>query len=821
MILANARKKGPVATPPMPNSMERLAAPRSPSALHRRDALSPRVDGLGAPFGRSTAPTLWAVLLLALWLGGCGVNDHLRRANAALAAGRLDEAMTAYDAALRDASDPAEQDLARRGAGEARLRAALALVAEGEQAFSRNDLQRASEALSRARELAPAEERVLSGLSRLLALRTRIEQAQKRHAAALNALDQATGDAGPEALSSWRAICTDLADLRAFRRDYPEIELLWQRARKGFAVRLVQNARRAAAAGDRELAGALAGEALRYDPERSEAAEIREQLATVEGAGEHLEAGRRIEATGDLPAALDRYARAVQLDPQHQEARKAYDTARDSSALAHLAAARRAEKARKRRDALILLEQARDHGAADGTVAAGLESAYKRLRAQAATDFYKRGVALEKRKLDGAAMIAFRTAVALGGSQHDLGRRLQSTLERIEAQRRYPLVLEPIAAPEGLDPELFALLRTGVEQGLQAESLQAAGVVVVSWEQGRKSAPGRVKLTLARFSMDRTQRDDERTKQILDHIKHPPNPEWQVAQSAQAAALAVLNSAGDRLRPAEAEANALESKIAELDTKLAAIRRRVDDEDAAYYAGKRGPCPDGGTRCPESHGHKRWATQIAWHEDKIRSETAKLQAIADKLQRGREDVATAQRAFDAAERRARETPTHLREEVWRPHAYAVRVEELRVDVDGILAWHDQTAGREMTRSDARFDALLSDYSTPEIKVKDQLIEAERRGTIPDQASVRAEQVKKLLGLVLPKVVEALQRQGERLAVRAEGQGKPDELLHWRVLALGAGVGIDETRRSRLQQSVLDATGFDWRRVAVDLARIPW
>ncbi len=777
----------------------------------------------------ATARWLAAALCLSLSVAGCGVNEQLRRADAALAAGRLDEAMAGYDAALRDASDPAEQDLARQGASEARLRAALALVAEGEQAFGRNDLQRASDALSKARELAPAEARVLDGLARLLALRTRIEQAQRRHAASLDALDQSADNAGAEAVSSWRAICTDLADLRAYRRDYPQIEALWQRARRGFAVRLVQNARRALAAGDRELAGAMAGEALRYDPERSEAAEFREELASVEGAAEHLEAARRIEATGDLPAALERYARAVQLDPQHQEARKAYDTARDSSALARLAAARRAEKARKRRDALVLLEGAREHGAADGTIAAGLESAHKRLRSLAAGDFYKRGVALEKRKLDGAAMIAFRTAVALGGGQHDLGRRLQTTLERVEAQRRYPLVLEPIAAPEGLDTEVFAPLRAGVEQGLQAASLQAAGVAVVPWEQGRKSAPGRVKLTLARFAMDRTERDDERSKQILDHIKHPPNPEWQVAQSAQAAALAVLNVAADRLRPAEADANALEAKIGEFDTKLAAIRRRVDDEDAAHYAGKRGPCPDGGTRCPESHGHKRWGAQVAWHEEKIRSETAKLQAIADKLQRGRDEVATAQRDFDAAERRARETPTHLREEVWRPYAYRVRVEEVRVDVDAVLAWHDQTAGREMARSETRFDALVSDYSTPEIKVKDQLVEAERKSSVLDAVTMRAEQVKKLLGLLLPQVVDALHRQGERLAVRAEGQGKPEELLHWRVLALGAGVGggvgvgvgIDETRRSRLQQAVLEASGFDWRRVAVDVARIPW
>ncbi len=773
---------------------------------------------------RSLAPTraatwsLAALLTLSAPMVGCGVGEILKRGDSALLAGRFDEAIAAYDRAATDATDTHEQTTAQRGAREARLRAALVFLGEGDRALERHNLAAAGDAYSKARSYAPTEPRVVGALSRLLELRTRIETTL---ASATKTLDTLAASTESAKLPEWRALCQELSQLRAWRTDYPQAEAMWDRARKAFAALLVVAARQANAEGRGDLASALAGEALRYDPTRTEATELRESVASAEGATELLEAGRRLEATGDLDAALATYAKAVTADPSNAEARATFDAARNMWVSAHLDAARKAEKARKRRDALLLLRQAADYGAADPKLAQQLETASAKLHSAAAAEFYKRGVGYEKRKLDGAAMIAYRTATALGGTQKDLGSRLEGTLRRLDVARRYGLTLEPIAAPKELEPETFAALRGTIEARIGDATLAAAGIDFVPADKRAKTAPGRLRLELARFDTIRVKRDEARSKKILDHVEFPPNPEWATAQSAQASALATLNAAGDRLRPLEAEANQIETKIAEADAKLAEIRRRIDEEDAAHYAGKKGPCADGSTRCPESHGHQRWAKQLQWYEDKVRTETAKLAALADRLRQARADEQTAQTAFNAAERKARETPRTLREEIWRDHAYSVLVDELRIDIDASLAWYDDTSGRELDRTTARMEDLRVDYSTPEIIVKEQLVEAARTSALPDAAALRAELVPRLIDRLVPKIWASLTHQGKRLALRAEAARNADERLHWQVLALGVAEGLDEGRRSLLSDEVRAKTGYDWDRLAVDLAQIPW
>ena len=768
--------------------------------------------------GRLSRGTWAAAFAVAIVLAGCGVGEILKRGDAALLAGRYDEAIAEYDRAAVDATDVNEQTMAQRGASEARVRAALIWLGEGDRALERHVLAAAGDAYSKARRYAPTEPRVVAALSRLLELRTRIETSL---ASASKSLEALAASEEPERLPEWRALCQELSQLRAWRTDYPQAEALWDRARRTFAALLVVAARAANAEGNGDLASAMAGEALRYDPTRAEATELRESVANSEGAADLLEAGRRLEATGDLDAALATYAKAVAADPTNVEARAAFDAARDQWVLAHLSASRKAEKTRKRRDALLLLRQAADYGAADPKLAKALEQASTRLQTAAAMDFYKRGLALEKRKLDGAAMIAYRTAAALGGTQKDLGSRLEGTLRRLDVARRYGLTLEPIAAPKELEGETFAALRSTIEARIGDAALAAAGIDFVPADKRAKAAPGKLRLELARFDTIRVQRDEARSKKILDHVEFPPNPEWASAQSAQAAALAALNAAGDRLRPLEAEANQIETKIAEADAKLAEIRRRIDQEDATHYAGKQGPCADGSTRCADSYGHQRWAKQLQWYEAKVGSETAKLAAIAERLKRARADVQAAQTAFDAAERHARETPTKLREEIWRDHAYSVRVDELRIDIDASLAWYDDTSGRELERTTARLDDLRVDYSTAEIVVKDQLVEAARTSALPDAAALRSELVPRLVDRLVPKLWSALTHQGKRLALRAEAARNADERLHWQVLALGVAEGLEGGRRTVLSDEVRSKTGYDWDRLAVDLSQIPW
>ena len=771
-----------------------------------------------APCWRLATLSVAALVLVTAPLAGCGVGQILKRGDTALVAGRYDEAIAAYDEAATNASNDEEQAIARRGANEARVRAAVNWVGEGDRALERHGMAEAGEAYRKARIYAPTEPRVIAALSRLLELRTRVETTLASSAKTLESLSAETG---PAKVSEWRALCQELSRLRAWRADYPQTETLWDRARRTFAALLVVEARAANADGRGDLASALAGEALRYDPTRSEATELRESVASSEGAANLLEAGRRFEATGDLDAALATYAKAVTADPNNAEARSTFDTARNQWVNAHLSAARKAEKARKRRDALLLLRQAADYGTADPKLAKQLEAASSKAHASAAQEFYKRGVSYEKRKLDGAAMIAYRTATALGGQQKDLGSRLESTLRRLDSARRYGLTLEPIAAPKELEPETFAALRNTIEARIGDAALAAAGIDFVPADKKAKSAQGKLRLELARYDTIRVQRDEARSKKILDHVEFPPNPEWSVAQSAQASALATLNAAGERLRPLEAEANQIETKIAEADTKLAEIRKRIDEEDATFYAGKKGPCTDGSTRCPESHGHQRWAKQLQWYSDKVRTETAKLAALADRLQQARTDEQAAQVAFDAAERRARETPTKLREEIWRDHAYSVRMDELRIEINASLAWFDETSGRELDRTTARMEDLRVDYSTPEIIVKEQLVEAARTSALLDDDALRTELVPRLIERLVPQIWASLTHQGKRLALRAEAARNADERLHWQVLALGVAEGLDDGRRSLLSDEVRAKTGYDWDRLAVDLAQIPW
>ncbi|MCB9738187.1 MAG: hypothetical protein H6747_02895 [Deltaproteobacteria bacterium] len=776
---------------------------RTPPAPHRVAPTAPRL--------------LVAVALLALGAASCGVGPILRRGDAAAAAGRYDEAIRAYDDAARQAgATTAEGRLAEQKATQLRRQAAHEAVARGDAAFEAHALASAAEHYRRARAFAPADPRVVAALSRLLALRTDIETGVREVETALQGLSSAGDEAD---LELYRRIAGRARTLRTWRADYPQTEALWDRARRGIARRLIAEARLVRERAGAGAAAPLAEEALRWDGEAPGGVELRDALRAAGDADARAADGQAALERGDLDKALRGFDDALRERPDHPLALRGRAQARDAWVRAHLDAAKSAARARKRRDALLLLRQAAEVGADDAKLQKQLDKTLNAAVGAAVRTFVGRAKALSRKHWDGAALVALRTAAAIGGGE-GVGGKLEAAARSVDDGRRYSVAIDTPAVPKEQRKTLAPVLVAALGRRIGDAELGAAGVV---WVEGReaKRADGRLKLDVARWDVIRMQRREERRKKVLDHVEFPPNPAWRQAQSEQASALASLNAATDALRPLQQRAEDAETRLAEVDGKLAEIRARIDAENAEHYRGKPAPCADGTTRCPESYGHKRWAKQLDYYGDKSRALTDELRRVSPDLDAARARVATAQRAFDAAERKARETPAKLREEVWKDHLYEVLVHEVRIDLDLGMAWYDRTTGKELARGVFRYEDVRLDYETPEIVVKEQLVEAARKSELPDDAALEQELLGRALDAVCAKVWPPISAHGQRFVLRAEAASKPDERLHWAVMALSVGRGLDDRERAKLEQMVYETTGYDWQKIAVDLSRIPY
>ena len=770
------------------------------------------------PFPRATRQRLPVALALLAILAGCGVGETLRRGDRALTEGNYDAAIGAYDDAARRAGlTTVDGRLAEERGREARRRAAHDAVRRGDIAFEANSLSVAADHYRRARAYAPADPKVVAALSRLLALRTEIENGMRELERVLTGLEGA-GDGSD--LTAYRAAAGRARTLRAWRRDYPQTEALWDRARRGLARRLIGEARAAAPTAGAAAAATLADEALRWDADVQGGVELRDQLRAAGDADSLVATGQAALEAGQLDRALRAFGEALTQNPNHEAALRGRSEARASWVKVHLDAAKAAEKARKRRDALLLLRQAAEVGTDDAKLWAALDKAHARAHAAAVGAFEKSARKLQARKLFGAALIAWRTAAALGGTSKAIGKGLESSVRTIEAARTYAVAVQTPAVPKPVRGTLTTALQNAIASRLADTALGEAGVRVVAGREAR-SADGTLQVDVARWELVRLQRREERRKKILDHVEFPANPAWQAAQDEQAAALTALNLATDQLRPLQQKADDAETRLAEVDRKLAEIRARIDAENAEHYRGKPAPCPDGSTRCAESYGAKRWQKQLDYYVGKSRQISDELRQLAPALDAARARVQEGQRRFDAAERKARETPAKLREEIWKDYPYEVVVHELRIDVDLSIGWKDRVSGQELAHGEFRLEDVRVDYETPEISAKGQLVEAARQSALPDDATLQAELFGRALDAVAAKVWPPLAAHGQRFVRRAESARKPDEQLHWWVLALSVGRGLDDTTRARIEQQVYEATGYDWQRIAVDLSRIPY
>lgn len=759
-----------------------------------------------------------ATTLLLCGLCACGPNALVVRGDQAMSKGEYGAAIEAYDeAAQQSANDPVEGPVARTRLAAARRDAASAAVAQGDAAFEGGHLESAADHYRRARAYAPTDEAVITAQSRLLSLRTQIESDMAAHTKKVSEL-RAAGDAAE--LLAWRKVASAVRSLWRWRADYPAVDSLWERTRHGAASRFVAQARRLMANRDNAAALQLVEEALRTDAETTGAVELRDTLRAAGDADGLAAEGNAALDRGDLEVAVDAYGRALQQSPQHAVARAGYRRARTAWVAAHLDAAQSARKAKKRRAALLLLRQGAEVGTDDAALGKALDKEKARAESEASAHFEREAIRLERRKLYGAALIAWRTAASLGSTRKDLGQRVEAATRRVEASRVYKLALDAPRLPKDRRAALEGPLSEGLAQRVGMPILGDAGVVLATGKAAR-DADGHATLDVTRFDITRITRPEERHKKILDHVAFPANPGWAAAQARQSTALSRLNQATDAIRPMDEQANRVEAAVADLDRQLAEVRRQVDAEDSKYYAGKEGPCADGSTRCAESYGHKRWAPQLAFYQDKIRKMTEKLRELAPKLTAARAALGAAQQAFDEAERTARDTPDRLRQEVWKDFPYTVMVHELRVEIDASLTWRDRVSGPALAVETTRIEDSRIDFSTPEIVVREQLVEAKSASAHPDDATLHAQFVARTLDELTAKVWPQLAGHGKRFVLRVEKAKKQDEKVHWQVLALSAGAGLDDVLRARLEQQLLEATGYDWQRTAVDLARIPF
>lgn len=775
---------------------------------------------------RLTISTLLALLIVA----GCGVGPVLVRGDKLLKAGDHDKAIASYREAVTRSQGTPEHARCVDKLNHAKLIAAHHHMARGDNEREQRHLIAAGKAYKRASGYAPTDQEVVRRQSDLLKLRLRIEtniDESTRTLALLRSNPEAAKD-----IRKWLDLVRIVEGLQAWKHDYAAVEALYGDVATPAADALVADAQRLMAVEDFDRASIQIQKAMRLVPEHKRANELH-RTTMVRGNAARLAAkGNEAIEAGNHGEAIAQFEKSLAIDPKSYAATQGLREARLRYVKARIEAIDRALKAKDRRAALLAAREGDAVGTDYPKVAKELATRYGKLHSKLAARFYNQGRKHENARLYGAALIAFRTAAALGGGGKDVGRRIEKNQRIVAQQRQLTLHVPPIKVPASGFTPASELLQAGLLARFAASTLPSSGVVLVQDRKQSRNADGTLALDVAEFNIARSSRPEPRRKRFLDRVEFPHNRQWDIAQSQMSATLGELNAATDELRPVQEQLNAAELKLAKLDSDLIALKETIRKEDAAHYADKEAPCPDGTSNCKESFANRRWAKHLTYFRDEIAKQNGVIATVSPRYTELRDRVHKLQQDFRAAEKAAHATPEKLRQEIWLDHNYEVTLHEVHYKAQATLAWTGkpapQTRRRRRKQPPAAPLATHSvtiaedkvDFSTPGVIIKDQTLEPPKQNALADDIAIATAVSTALLDQLTASVWPALALQGERFAARSQHAAKPGEKLHYAVLALATGDALAPATRAGLVELVRAQTGYDYERMAVDFEKLP-
>ena len=763
-----------------------------------------------------------ACAAVLVWMGtACGAGYQANKGRELLAAGQHDEAIQRFEQALAAVKDdPSEAPRYRQELEAARVAAAHHHVKIGDAALAARDLAGTAEAYRKARAYAPADPLVVGQLSALLKLRMGIESDLGQAEGQLATLSAGGADAA--AADKWDALLRTIRGLQQWQRDYPKATALLARGRKPAAASLIAAATQLAAMEKFDDAQVRVGQALTLVPDDAAARALQTRLLERGQADRMARDADKLLAEGKFEEALAAYGAALSADPASHAARTGQQEAKRQFVAGQLLEVKQALTKKDARAALVAVSRAQAVGTDSPTEAKELAQVFARLYKQSAAQHYKSGNSRFKKRLVGAALIAWRTAAALGGQQKDLAARIKQAQTMLQGAGSYTLFIAPTKAPKGGNEVAARSLAAGIGERLAAAGLEKVGMKLVDGTKAPRDADGALKLTILRFAVKRSQRQVERSKKYLDRVEFPANPQWATAQRQQSAALSNLNAATDVLRPQQRELNRLETALEKMQGEFVALQAKVAAEDKAWYADPehKSPCPNEATTCAASYASQRWAKHTAYHNKRITKTNAELKAMSKSYKAAFAEVSKRQQIFDDAEVDARETPAKLRQEIWLDWPYNVTMHELAMEATVTVAWHDKTAGRKLADLSESLHDRRADFETLGVVVKEQTLERPRSSQLPGDEAVLMEMRARLLDALMAKLVERLRGHGLRYVIRAADAKGDDGRMDALVQALSAGEALDAKLRADLAKEVLERSGWDWVADKLVLERLP-
>ena len=629
----------------------------------------------------------------------------------------------------------------------------------------------------------------------------------------------------PEQLAMWQQLAEALGILAEWSVDFAEGVKLRARAAPGLASWKAQEAKQLWLKGDVGGAQGCLAEAQRWQPDHPEVVAIRDHMAAQGKIAQVRAAVAESLQQGKYPAALRAAEEALKSYAGDAELLAMRANAANGVAEQWVAAAKSARQAGNPVQAAAALANARQAGSAEPKLIKliGVEAAA--LKKVVLSTLAKQIAAAQSKGWIGTAWVKYLALQAILGAdpKRDAAMlKLQAAMDRLSSYR-LAVATAPLPAPLAklLPPALVTALNAAtaavVARELQA-TLQPEMRVTLA-----KGGPtdGVLQVAWGNLAVGRTQVEESRKKNYLDRTDMVHNPKWNEAQSAQAAGLARLNSATDELRPVLDDVNSAEGKLYQLQNQLQEVRRKIEDENRAYYQGRPSPCPDGKFACPQAHATLRWKANVDYYEKRIAEENGKLEVLAPKLARLQVSADAAKKAYDVAALAAEQAPEKIPNEVWLPYDYSVTIHTLKVAAMLQIKWVQGQGKDALVRwqTSPALDEVRQDHSCANVIVKGQLLEPQHASALPEDPTLAVELAGRMATPALQPVLAGLRVHAQRWVSRSESARTDDERLHFLMLAWRARAALDPGQLPVIKERLKVLAGLDAEASTIDVQRL--
>ncbi len=734
-----------------------------------------------------------------------------------------DEKVRTLRRAAATAAPGPEADLIQAQLGEALQQAVLFHLDRAQRQLREHDLTGAESELVLAASYDPQDPRVLDLKGRAAEVRGRCTLALGQVRGLLQRLEGQSYR--PEQKAMWQQLADALGVLADWPIDFAEGPRLRARAAPGLAAWKALEARQLWQTGDVGAAEALLAEAERWQRDHPDVVAVREHMAQQGKVTQVRAAVAAQLQKGDHAGALRAADEALKTYPGDAQLLTSRAKAASSVAEELVAAARSARQAGNPVQAAAALANARQAGATEPKLVKAIDAEALALK-KVVLGTLTRQIAVAKGKgWVGAAWVKALALKAILGADPKRDAAMLKLEAAMDAASGYRLAVAtaPLAGPmaKALPPGLVSALNAATAAVVSRELASVADPQLrVALVKGG-AADGRLEVSWANLAVVRSQVDELRKKNYLDRTDMVHNLKWDEAQSAQSGALARLNAATDEMRPVLDDVNGAEAKLFQLQNQLQEVRRKIEDENRAYYTGRASPCPDGKLNCAQTHAAQRWKSNVDYYEKRIAEENAKLESLAPKLARLQATADATKKAHDAAAAVAEQTPEKTPNEVWLPYEYSVTVFTLKIAAMLQLRW-TQGQGKEALvhlQNSPALDEVRQDHSCANVIVKGQLLEPQHASGLPEDPTLAVELANRITRPALEPVLAGLRVHAQRWVARSEAAATDDEKLHFLMLAWRARAALQPQQLAVVKERLLVLAGLDASASTIDVQRL--